>query len=186
MLRRILAAGAAGGIALMMWTAVGNVGFGFAARTRMGWIPGERAVYEVLKANIAEPGAYLANPALDASGRFPPGEPVFGISYAGFGHEAAGFNSVIDLVLTFGAALLVAALLALAAPAVQSRYRSRVAFITLAGLLLAVASDLPRFGIGGYSAGLTLAIAAFNLGAWVLAALAMAWAFGTPARVAGS
>lgn len=182
MLRRILLAGVAGGIALTAWAFIGNAGFGFAARTQMRWLEEERAVYDVLKAAITEPGAYLVNPALDANHEFPPGQPVFGVRYGGVGHEGAGPGMLAGLALRFAAALLAAWLLGLAGTRVQERYWRRVGFIALVGLLLCVTGDLPDFGIGGYPAATALAIAAFQLGSWLLAALVMAWAFGNPAR----
>lgn len=180
MLKRIVLAGVAGGIALMAWAFIGNGMLGFQARTQMRWLAEERAVYDVLKAAVTEPGAYVVNPALDANHEFPAGEPVFGIRYAGFGHEAAGLATLTGLALTFATALLAAWLLGLASARVQERYRRRVGFIALVGVLLVVADCLPGFGIGGFPAATALAIAAFQLGAWLLAAVVMAWAFGNP------
>jgi len=164
----------------MAWTIVTNVGFGFTVRTQMGRLPNEREVYEVLRTGITAPGVYVANPALDDQGQFPAGEPVFGIRYAGFGHEGAGRTSLVGLALWFASAWLAACLLALASPRVLRRYWGRVGFVALAGVLLAVSGELVQYGIAGYSAGLALVIGANRLGAWLLAALIMGWAFGSP------
>jgi hypothetical protein len=180
MLKRILLSGVLGGVVLLLWTMVTNGLFGFTARLEMKRIPNERAVYAVLKDNIVEPGAYLANPEPMPDGPFPPGQPVFGIRYGGMGHEAAGRLFFIEPALIFLAAMLAAGLLAMTSARILSRYSRKVLFVVLVGLLLAVYGDLSKFGIGGYPANAALLLAANHAVAWTLAGLVMAGSMRAP------
>jgi hypothetical protein len=173
MVKRILVAGTLGGLTLMVWSAFVNIVFGFAARTQMTPVPNERAVYDLLASQHMAPGAYLANPAL-VNGRFPDGAPVFGIHYAGFGHETAGLMMLMDLVLWISAGMLAAWLLANASPRVLARYVSRVGYVTAFGVLTVVLAILPRYGIGGLPAQLVLMIATNHLAGWFVSALIIA------------
>jgi hypothetical protein len=175
MLRRVLVSGLLGFVALTLWTFVTNAMLGLAVRVEMERIPEERVVYQVLKERIASPGVYLANPALTPEGVFPAGEPVFGIRYAGFGHEAAGRMVFIEIAIALAASLLTAALLFFASDRVLSRYGRRVLFVAAIGLLLAVCADMGRYGIGGHPLHSAVLLAANRIVAWALAGLAIAW-----------
>ena len=181
MLKRILAAGALGGVVLMLWAFVANGIFGFTSRMRMGRIPDERAVYLVLKEHIREPGLYIANPEPVPDVGFPEGEPVFAVHYAGMGHEAAGRLLFVEPAWAFLSTLLAAALLSMTSERVLSRYARRVLFLVLVGFLLALWGNLTRYGIGGYPLGAALLLAANDLAAWAAAGLAMAWPMRTRA-----
>jgi hypothetical protein len=176
MIRRVCVAGTFGFVVLALWTLLANGLFGFAARMQMNRVADEPAVYRVLKENVAAPGAYLVNPALNRERQFPPGEPVFGVSYGGVGHEAAGRMMFVELGVAFAAALLVAGLLSSASARVLSTLARRTGFVAAVGVLLALTADLPRFGIGGYPLGAAAAMAAVRVIGWALAGLAMAWA----------
>jgi len=78
---------------------------------------------------------------------------VFGVTYSGMGHEAAGRMMPVEVGLAFVAALIVAGLLSLASDRVLSTWLRRTGFVAAIGLLLAAAADLSRFGIGGCPAG---------------------------------
>jgi hypothetical protein len=185
MLRRILVTATVGFIVLALWTFLVNGLFGFAVRVQMNRVADEPAVHRALKANITAPGAYLVNPALTGEREYPPGEPVFGVTYSGMGHEAAGRMMPVEVGLAFVAALIVAGLLSLASDRVLSTWLRRTGFVAAIGLLLAVAADLSRFGIGGCPLGPAAAMAAVRVAGWALAGLAMAWAMRPPANEPG-
>jgi hypothetical protein len=90
MLGRILVAGAGGGVVLVLWSFVTNVLLGFRSCIDLNRVATEGEVHALLKQNVTAPGAHVVSPPLTPDGRFPPGEPVFGVHYGGMGHEAAG------------------------------------------------------------------------------------------------
>jgi Na+/serine symporter len=106
---------------------------------------------------------------------FPPGEPVFGIRYSGFGHEAAGRIELTGLGIAFSATTIAAWLLLYSGGRVISRYSRRVLFFAVIGLLFAVFSDLTKCDIGGYPLTSALLLGAFDFISWTLAGLVMAW-----------
>lgn len=175
MLKRILVCGLSGGVVLLAWTTVLNVGFRFSHRVQMRHVANERDVYAVLKANIAQPGAYVLNPPPDPGVGFAPGEPVFGVQYSGIGHDAAGAMLLLELAIGFVAPVVVAAMLSMAAASVLSRYLRKLLFVAMIGFVIAVFGDLQRFGIGGYPFVATLLLVARDLVGWFLAGLVMAW-----------
>lgn len=180
MVNRLLSAGVLGGVALVLWSFVVNGIFGFNSRVELSRVPDERALYSVLKAEIVEPGAYVVNPALGPDRLFPGGEPVFSIRYSGMGHEAAGRLQIMRLMLAFGTALLMAGLLSMSSDRVLSRYWSKVLFVALVALLLALFGDLPKIGIGGYPTQSALLIGANHFLSWVFAGLLIARAMRAP------
>jgi len=175
MTRRVLISGLAGAAAIFAWTFIVNVGFGFTARLELQPVPNERAVYALLKENIAKPGVYLANPPLSSRGEFPAGEPVFGIRQSGAGHEAAGRLLLIDLALGLAVSTLVAGLLSVASARVLSRYSYRVLYVATIGLVVAVSGDVSKFGIGGHPASTALLLAGNRALSWALCGAVMAW-----------
>jgi hypothetical protein len=175
MIRRVFVAGTLGFVVLTLWTVLVNVAFGFTARVAMNRVADERAVYRVLKANITAPGVYLVNPALTPERQFPAGEPVFGVSYSGTGHEAAGPMMPVEFGGALAAALLVAGLLSAASASVLSTWVRRTGFVVAVGVLLAISADLSRYGIGGWPLGSAAASATVRVAGWALAGLAMAW-----------
>lgn len=174
MTKKVLAAGVAGWIALMLWTFVSNAVFGLRSRTDLRRIPDETRVYEVLKAAIAEPGGYMCNPPPAPDGRFPPDQPVFGIRTSGSGHEIAGRLMIVHLASSLVATLIVSWMLSTTVVRVRSGYFSKVLFCAAVGLLFAVFGDLPSYGIGGRTLRDALLLGGQNLAAWSLAGLAIA------------
>jgi hypothetical protein len=174
MLKRILLSGILGGVVLLLWTFVLNGIFGFTARVEMERIPNERSVYSVLKDNVKAPGVYLANPEPVPGVGFPPGEPVYGIRYSGMGHESAGRMLYMEPAIVIVAAILVAGLLSMTSRRILSRYSSKVLFVFVIGLLLAVLGDLAKIGIGGYPVKTALLLAARDVISWTLAGLVIA------------
>lgn len=174
MTRRVLLAGLLGAAVLVGWTIIMNVGFQFTARIAMEPVPNERAIYELLKEHVKQPGAYMANPAPTSTGEFPSGESVFSIRYGGVGHEAAGRLLIIELLIALVSATLVASLLSVSSGRILACYLCRVAYVAAVGFLLALSGDLSQYGIGGYSASDALLLSASHFGSWILAGLVMA------------
>jgi len=180
MLKRTLLSGALGFVVLVIWTFVANGVFGFANRVEMNRVPDEQRVHAMLEETITEPGAYVVNPQPVPDTGFPAGEPVFGVVYAGFGHESAGRMVFVNLGVGLAASLLTAGLLSMASAKVLARYWRRVLFVVAIGALIAVFRDLARFGIGGHPAGTALLLAGNTVVAWTLMGLAMAWSMRPP------
>lgn len=176
MIKRTFVAGTLAFIVLTLWTILVNVVFGFTVRVAMNRVVDERAVYKVLKENITAPGLYLVNPAVTSEWQFPAGEPVYGISYSGVGHDAAGPMMLVEFGMAFSTALLVAGLLSAASARVLSTWVRRTGFVVAVGVLIALTADLSRYGIGGSPLGPAAAKAAVRVAGWALAGLAMAWA----------
>ena len=175
MLKKVISAGVLGGLVVIVWTFLVNGLFGFQARIDMKRIPGEREVYEMLKAHIVDPGRYSINPGLTSDGRFPGGEPVFSVLYGGVGHEAAGRLMLLGLVVAFIASILGAWMLSQMSARILSSYPRKVLFFVGLGLLFAVFIDLTNFGIGSYPAKDALLLALNHIIVWTLAGLAVAW-----------
>lgn len=183
MAKRVIVSGLLGFVVLALCAFVSNAVFYVATRTEMNRVAEERVVYQFLKERITEPAVYLVNPALTKEGAFPAGEPVFSISYAGFGHEGAGRMALVQVGIGLASALLAALLLSLASVRVLSRYALRVLFVSTIGLLIAVCADMGRHGIGGYPLHSTLLLVVDRLASWILVGLAMAWPIRSPTGV---
>jgi hypothetical protein len=186
MAKRVIVAGVLGAVALMVWTLVSNGIFGFNARLRMNSVQNERAVYEVLKANVIAPGAYVVNPEPVPEKGYPFEEPVFGLHYAGFGHEVAGRMALFHPAILLVSSLLVALLLSMTSSSVLSRYWFKVLFVVVIGGLFAVFGDLTKFEIGGYPARTALLIAAYDIVTWALAGLVIAAFMRAPKEAGGA
>ena len=174
MVKKVIISGILGGIFLFIWTFIVNGMLGFRHNVDMKDVPNERQVYEMLKENIVEPGRYVCNPGADAGGYFL-NEPVFGITYGGVGHEAAGWLAVVGFIIMFFVPILSAALLSTASDKILASYTKRVIFIAVLGLLLAVFYDLSHFGIGSYPAKDALILAAYDVVTWSLMGAVIAW-----------
>ena len=172
--KKVIAAGVVGWLVLALWIFVSNGIFGLRAGIDLKRIPDEARVYEVLKESIVEPGGYMCYPPLTPDGRFPPGEPVFGIRYSGSGHEVAGRMMVIHHATSLVAAMIVSWMLSVTSLRILSSYLSKVFFCASIGLLFAVFCDLPGYGIGAHTMRSALLLGGQSLVAWVLAGLAMA------------
>jgi hypothetical protein len=172
--RKVIYTGLVGMITLLICTFVLNGLLGFNARFNMKLVPNEQEVYAMLKNTITEPGRYLCNPALTSDGRFPDNEPVFGIQYAGVGHETAGLGAVFGLIEFLFAPLIGAWMLSLTSEQYRSRFFNRVWFFIVIGLLLAITGDLHSFGIGGSPLAVALLFAARTVVAWTIVGIAVA------------
>ena len=175
MLKKVIVSGLLGGIVLVVWTFAANGILGFRNDVDGRPIPDERQVYECLKGNIVEPGRYSCNPELASSGMFPGEEPVFGITYSGMGHASAGRLMLVQLGLFFLAPLIGAWMLSRTSERVLASYPRKMLFFVAIGLLFAVFGMLTRYGIDSYPLTDALMLAAYDLIAWTLVGLVVAW-----------
>jgi hypothetical protein len=175
MAKKVIIAGILGGLVLMVWTLFVNGLLGFQARIDMKQLAAESEVYEVLKANVTEPGRYAVNPELTSERRFPEGEPVFSVLYGGVGHEAAGGLMVLGLVVFFLAPLVGAWMLSQASSRVLASYPRKVLFFVAIGALFALFTDLMSSGIGGYPTKDAILLALNHVLTWTVVGLVVAW-----------
>ena len=175
MLKKVIVSGLLGGIVLFAWTFAVNGILGFRSSIDRKSISKERQVYECLKGHIIEPGRYICNPELAPSGLFPGEEPVYSIFYSGMGHESAGKLMPIQLALFFLAPMIAAGMLSLTSERTMASYPRKLLFFTAIGLLFAVFGDLMSFGIDGYPLDDVLMLALYDLVAWILVGLVVAW-----------
>jgi len=82
---------------------------------------------------------------------------------------------LVGFVVFLVAPLIGAWLLSQASNRVQSSYVRKVLFFVALGLLLALTSDIPKFGIGDYPLEDALAFAANRIIVWSLIGLVVAW-----------
>ncbi|MBN1826216.1 MAG: hypothetical protein JW958_08115 [Candidatus Eisenbacteria bacterium] len=173
-MKRVLSAGLAGGVVLLVWFVVVNGLLGFKGRIDMKPLPDERLVYEVLRENVPEPGKYACNPELTGDRRFIGDAPVFGVHYSGLGHDDAGRESLVGLAVFLLAPILGAWLLSRASDGVLARFGSRFLFFATIGVVIGLIGFQARFGIGGYSFGDAAALTIHDIAAWAVAGLAVA------------
>lgn len=175
MLRRAVVPGLMGGLVLVVWAITVNGILGFKASIDMNRIPDERVVYEVLREHVTEPGRYVVNPPLNESGMFPAGEPVFGLTYGGVGHEAAGRHNLIQLAFFFVVPLMVAWVLLHADDSILKQYSRKLALFIVAGFIVGILNHLLDFGIGGYPLSDALVLVMHDVGMWTVLGFVMAW-----------
>ncbi len=171
----MISAGLLGGVVLIIWTFVINGLFGFQASIDMKQVPAERQIYEVLRQNVIDPGRYVFNPELTPEGVVPGKEPVYSVLYGGMGHGSAGAHMMVGLVVFFLAPMIGAWLLSMTSWKVKSSYPRKVLFFTAIGLLLALFSDLMKFGIGSYPVNDAFAYAVYDIVSWTLVGLVVAF-----------
>jgi len=175
MLKKVIIAAVLGTIILFVWTFVVNGIFRFQASIDMKQIDKEQQVYEVLKEHIVEPGRYIFNPELKREMVFPEGEPVFSVIYGGVGHEAAGTLMFLRLIAGFLGVFISAYMLSQTSVQVLTSYWRKVLFFITIGLLFAMFSDLPKFGIGGYPLKDVILLSLNSIIAWAIVGLVVAW-----------
>lgn len=172
--RRTLIGGLLGGIVMIAWFVVADAALGLKRSVDMKTLPNERIVYAFLAENIVEPGRYVCNPELLPEQRFPGDAPIFAVDFSGLDHDDAGQEMFLGLAVALLACIAGAWLLANSSRRILSRYGSRVLFLAMIGLVVAVLSMAARFGISAYSFGDALALAGHDFAAWVVAGLAVA------------
>jgi len=180
-LRRVLIGGLLGALVMIIWLVVADGFLGFRRNIEMSQLPNERTVYAFLSEHVTEPGRYVCNPEVLPNQRFPGDDPIFAVHYSGLGHDDAGQEIILGLVIALLASLAGSWLLANASSRVLSRYGSRVLFFAVVGIVAALLGTMARFGISAYSLGDAVALGIHDLAAWVLAGLVVAWKV-SPAR----
>ena len=175
MIKKIFIAGILGGITLMILTFLVNGLMRFNVSINMKQIGEEQQVYEILRETIVEPGRYVCNPQVTSAERYPEGEPVFSILYGGVGHEAAGSLMLIGLFIYILSPIIGAWLLSQTSDKVLNSYGKKVLFFAAIGLLIALFSDLTRYGIGDYPLGDALILGINHIITWTLVGLVIAW-----------
>ena len=175
MTKKIIIAGILGGVTLMVLTFLVNGLLRFNVSINMKQIQEEQLVYETLKETILEPGRYVCNPQLTAEGIYPEEEPVFSILYGGVGHEAAGSLMLIGLVVYIFTPIIGAWLLSQTSNEVLNSYGKKVLFFVAIGLIIALFTDLTRYGIGDYPVGDVLLLGLNHIITWTVVGLVIAW-----------
>jgi len=174
-MRKVIIAGLLGCLAMIVWLFVVNALLGFSSRINMGRLENEREVYEVLKANVTEPGRYVVNPEADPERGYPGEEPVYGLFYSGMGHGTAGRQMLLSLPVIVLVPMIGAWLLSQASDRTLSSYPRKVFFFFLIGLLFALFSDFNQYGIDGYTLGDTLLLSLNHILLWTFAGAVIAW-----------
>ena len=174
-MKRVLLAGLLGGLVLIVWLFVVDAILGFSRAIDMNQLPEERVVYAFLVEHVEEPGRYVLNPEVLPEQRFSGDDPIFGLHYTGLGHDDAGQEVLVGLVVMLLSPIAGAWLLANSATRTLSRYGRRVAFFGMIGVVVALMCLMARFGLARYSLGDASAWAIHDLAAWVLAGLLVSW-----------
>lgn len=175
MSKNIIMAGILGGVVLILWNFILNGLFGLNARINMKQIPQERKVYELLKETIVEPGGYVCNPELNSEGMYPENVPVYTIQYSGFGHEAAGIEALLGLILFLITPILGTWMLSFMSERIISSFRGKVLFFTAIGILIALSGREASFGIGGLPIEIAFFLTLKVVIEWTLVGLVVAW-----------
>ena len=174
-MKKVLIGGLLGGFVLIAWLIVVDGILGFKRSIEMNQLPNERIVYEFLKEHITEPGRFICNPEVTPEQSFPGDDPIFAVHYTGLGHDDAGQEMILGLVVMFLAPIIGAWLLWNASSRVLSRYLSRFLFFVIIGVVVVLFGILARFGLASYSFSDAVALIIHDFTAWVLAGLIVAW-----------
>lgn len=174
-MKKVLIGGLLGGVVLIAWLVVVDGMLGFKRSIEMNRLANERTVYEFLSEQVTEPGRFVCNPEVTPGQRFPGDAPIFAVHYTGLGHDDAGQEVVLGLVVVLVAPILGAWLLWNASRRVLSRYGSRVLFLAIIGIVVTLFGILTRFGLASYSLGDAVTLGVHDFAAWFLAGLAVAW-----------
>mgnify|MGYP001766795687 CR=1 FL=1 len=174
MTKKIIISGLLGWIVLIIWIFLINGILGFKSNIDMKQIADEQQVYGILKSNISESGRYICNPSLIDS-RFPENEPVYSIQYAGIGHEFAGLESLYNIIFALISVIIATVMLSMTNDRIRGNYSRRLLYFTFIGLFLGIASELPKFGIGGYPLSDAVVLAVFAIIQWTVVGLIVAW-----------
>ena len=170
-MKRVLLAGLLGGLVLIVWLIVVDGLLGFSRAIDMKELPEERVVYAFLVEHVKEPGRYVLNPEVLPEQRFPGDDPIFGLHYTGLGHDDAGQEMLLGLVVMLLSPIAGAWLLANSSARTLSRYGRRVGFFAMIGVVVALLGLMARFGLARYSLGDASVWAIHDFAAWVLAGL---------------
>ncbi|MGB2965275.1 MAG: hypothetical protein WBB69_14940 [Anaerolineales bacterium] len=175
MVKKVVIAGLLGWVVLIVWGFVVNGVFRFNSRVNLNQIPDDRRVYQFLKETITEPGRYIINPELTASGLFPDGDPVYSIHYSGLGHDAARELMLLQLAILLLIAMIAAWIMSLSSHRMLSSYPRKVLYFIAIGLLFSGFSFLTNFRIDRYPLTDALLLAIHDVSLWTILGLVLAW-----------
>lgn len=174
-MKKVLLGGLLGAFALIVWLFVVDAVLGFKRSMEMNQLPNERIVYEFLSRQVPEPGRFVCNPEVTPDQRFPGDAPIFAVHYTGLGHDDAGQEIILGLVVMLLAPIIGAWLLWNSSSRVLSRYSSRVLFLAAIGIVVALFSISARFGLASYSLRDAVAFGLHDFAALLSAGLIVAW-----------
>jgi hypothetical protein len=173
-MKKVMLAGLLGGLAMIAWLILVDGILGFKRGIDMNRLQEEREVYGFLLEHVAEPGRYVVNPEVVPEQGFPGGDPIFAVHYTGLGHQDAGQEVLVGLVVIFLSCTAGAWLVANASDRVRSRYSLRVVFFGMIGLVASLLGLGARFGLAVYPFSDALTLSFHDLVAWMLAGLLVA------------
>ena len=174
-MKNVLISGLLGALVLIGWLVVVDGILGFKRGLEMDQLSNERQVYEYLSNNVTEPGRYVVNPEVTPDQAFPGDDPIFAIHYTGLGHDDAGQEMLVGLVVILLVPVLGAWLLRNASRRVLCRYGSRVLFFAIIGIVVALFGVVNRFGLASYTFGDAVILGVHDFTAFALAGLVVAW-----------
>jgi hypothetical protein len=170
-MKKVLLGSLLGLVVMLAWFVVVDGIFGFTRNIRMKPLPNERAVYSFLIENVEEPGRYVCNPMVIPDQGYPGEDPIFVVNYSGLGHDDAGQEMLVGLLVMILSMVAGSGLLRKSSPHILPRYVSRFGFFLTIGVVAALFGLMNRFGLGAYPLGHALTLAAHDLIAWGLAGL---------------
>ena len=170
-MKRVLVAGLLGTLVMLVWVFVVDAILGYGRAIEMNRLPEERSVYAFLLEHVKEPGRYVVNPEVVPEQGFPGDDPIFGLHYTGLGHDDAGQEVILGIVVMLLAPFAGAWLLANSSGRTLSAYGRRVAFFAIIGVVMALMGMWARFGLAKYAFGDAFALTLHDFIAWVLVGL---------------
>jgi hypothetical protein len=176
--KRIILAGLLGTTVMVIWAFLSFAVLRIGGQT-IKPVPDQAELHAALKSRITQPGTYacLYVSSEREMAQFPNylNEPVYAITYKGYTHSTVpGFRNLGVLSILF-APVLAAWLLTKASESVLKRYATRVLFVMMLGLFVAMAGDWPRAVADEQQASRLLLTTANTIVTWLLAGLAIAW-----------
>jgi hypothetical protein len=176
--RQIIVSGLLGGVVIFAWLVV-STGILRIGATPIRPLPDQAELHAALKKRITEVGTYacLYISSEKEASQYPNylNEPLYAITYKGYTHNTVpGFKhpGLLGILL---APVVAAWLLAKSSDGILARYWTRVLFVTVLGLLLALGGDWPRAMASEDPASRLLPVTAKTIVAWLLAGLVISW-----------
>ncbi len=178
MKKNVLISGLLGGIVIFIWLIISNGILPFKHNIALKTFPGQKAVHETLKKEVTEPGIYVV-PYLPPENRseFPDydNEPIYQITFRGETHSTVQGLFAFPVLMIFFAPVLAAWMLSVSSDRILQKYSSRVLFVSVLGLFLAVFSDILQISTGNLTTEYQVFSAVNNVITWILAGLVIAW-----------
>ena len=179
---RNLFAGFLGAVVLMVWGFVSWEVLPFHGKT-IHTLSNEDAVVSVLKSGNPETGTYQIPGMGEGSEASKKAQmekmetgPVAWLHYSREGYgEIEPMYYVKGFLIFFFSSMIAASLLGKLSWSLASKYGTRVRFVAMMGIFLAIAGRLGDWNWLGYSTGFSLSLVADDIIGWTLAGLVIAW-----------